>query len=87
VPAAPAEREEPSQGERFFANPWNSWLRDQRAPAEAAGRPGNPCRGAYRYSYSNRGFASLTSGYAPFAPLGRNAARMKPCPPVLRRWM
>jgi len=72
VPAAPAEREALSQGERFFANPWNSWLRDQRAPAAAgaAGNSCNPCRGAYRYSYSNRGFASLTSGYAPFARWG-----------------
>src|SRR5436189_3435275 len=42
-------------------------------PGRGAGSSCNPCRGAYRCSSSTRGLASLTPGYFPLAPLGRNS--------------
>src|SRR5438034_328806 len=73
VTQSPEEREPPLLRELRTTNPQIrrglernvsgiSWDRPAKRDTRVRDISGNPCRGAYRYFYSIRGFASLTPG-------------------------
>jgi len=63
VPTAPEERQDLARGERFLRTPGTcDYATNAPRQRQGRGEIRQPLPGAYRYSYSIRGFASLTPG-------------------------
>src|SRR5439155_1032176 len=80
-PLEPLGRGDPPERAVLVEGDTPEYCNKRMRPGRGRGRSCNPCRGAYRCSYSTRGFASLTPRLISYRPPGAEyvTAFMKSC--------